>query len=128
MIIAVTSQNRKSITGHAGKCRKFWLYEVDQQQVLGKQLLELPLAQSYHESAHTAPDPTVVNPLDAINVLIAGAMGWGLQQRLTRKGIVAVVTPEPDPDLAVAAWLNGTLAEISPHAHQADDDHHHHDE
>jgi hypothetical protein len=49
MIIAVTSQNRKSITGHAGKCRKVWLFEVDQQQVLGKQLLELPLAQSYHD-------------------------------------------------------------------------------
>jgi hypothetical protein len=29
MKIAVTSQNRKTITSHAGKCRKFWVYEVE---------------------------------------------------------------------------------------------------
>ncbi len=29
MKIAVTSQNRKTITDHAGKCRKFWLFDID---------------------------------------------------------------------------------------------------
>ncbi|MCX7144523.1 MAG: ArsR family transcriptional regulator [Proteobacteria bacterium] len=28
MTIAVTSQDRKTITGHAGKCRKFWIYDI----------------------------------------------------------------------------------------------------
>jgi len=28
MKIAVTSQNRREITRHAGKCSKFWIYEV----------------------------------------------------------------------------------------------------
>ena len=121
MKIAVTSQNRKTITEHAGKCRKFWIYEVDQQNVLDKQLLELPMAQSFHERAHSAIDSLAPNPLDAIDVLIAGSMGWGLQQRLRQKGMIAIATSETDPDLAVAAWLNGSLAEILPHVHQAGD-------
>lgn len=39
MKIAVTSQNRKTITGHAGKCLKFWLYESDDKTILKKTLL-----------------------------------------------------------------------------------------
>ncbi len=41
MKIAVTSQNRKTITGHAGKCRKFWTYEIDHKEIVNKTLLEL---------------------------------------------------------------------------------------
>ena len=36
MKIAVTSQNRKTVTGHAGKCRKFWIYEVEGSAVISK--------------------------------------------------------------------------------------------
>jgi predicted Fe-Mo cluster-binding NifX family protein len=112
MRIAVTSQNRKTVTGHAGKCRKFWVFEVADCEVRDKQLLELPIEQSFHESHGNAP-----HPLDAINVLITAGMGSGLQQRLKRKGITPVATAEPDPDRAVAAWLNGTLAELPPQCH-----------
>jgi hypothetical protein len=42
MKIAVTSQNRKTITEHAGKCRKFWIYNIQNQQVIGKVCLNCP--------------------------------------------------------------------------------------
>lgn len=112
MRIAVTSQNRKTVTGHAGKCRKFWVYEVESGEVRGKNLLELPIEQSFHASA-----PASSHPLDRINVLIAGGMGLGLRDRLKRQGITAVSTSETDPDRAVAAWLNGSLIELPPEAH-----------
>jgi predicted Fe-Mo cluster-binding NifX family protein len=38
MKIAVTSQNRKTITSHAGKCRKFWVYEVEDNVACGKNI------------------------------------------------------------------------------------------
>lgn len=41
MKIAVTSQNRKTITEHAGKCRKFWIDEIDDKTVVRKTMLEL---------------------------------------------------------------------------------------
>ena len=110
--IAVTSQNRKTITGHAGKCRKFWIYEVAGGEVRTKYLLELPIEQSFHESNHAAP-----HPLDGVNVLICGGLGSGLQNRLKQKGLLAVATEETDPDQAVAAWLAGCLVELAPDAH-----------
>lgn len=126
MKIAVSSQNRKTVTGHAGKCRKFWIYDVAGGKALGRTLLELPLDQSFHAS-HGAP-----HPLDHVSVLITGGMGMGLQQRLKQKGILAVSTAETDPDQAVAAWLNGTLAEIAPedhgHGFAHEHAHHHHPE
>ena len=121
MKIAVTSQNRRTITEHAGKCRKFWVYDIEQGQVTGRTLLELPIEQSFHESSPHEP-----HPLDAVQVLITGGMGSGLQHRLAAKGIIALMTAEIDPDQAVAAYLQGTLVaeagSCDPGAHQ----HHHH--
>lgn len=118
MKIAVSSQNRKSITGHAGKCRKFWIYEINDQQVVARTLLELPLEQSFHESTPGAP-----HPLDGMNVLIGGGMGQGMRRRLAGMGIEAVLTPETDPDKAVSAFLDGSLVRGEV---ESNDEHHHH--
>ncbi len=120
MKIAVASQNRKTVTGHAGKCRKFWLFDVQGAEVLGKRLLELPMDQTFHASHGSGS-----HPLQDVNVLIAGGMGTGLQQRLKQKGILAVATAESDPERAVAAWLDGSLVEIPPELHGHAHDHGH---
>ena len=124
MKIAVASQNRRTIMEHAGRCRNFWIYETEQDKVVRKELLELPKEQSFHDSS-----PHASHPLDEVQVLIAGGMGHGLSHRLTHKGIVGVVTPETDPDRAVAAYLDGSLAVLPPgshdHGHGHDHDHDH---
>ncbi len=122
MKIAVASQNRKTVTGHAGKCRKFWIYQIAGKEVTSRDLLELPIEQSFHESDHNQP-----HPLDGVNVLICGGMGQGLQQRLKQKGILGVATSETNLERAVASWLDGTLPEAAPeeHDHGHAHDHHH---
>jgi predicted Fe-Mo cluster-binding NifX family protein len=117
--IAVASQNRKTVTGHAGKCRKFWIFEVDGKAIVNKTLLELPIAQSFHAFRGAEP-----HPLQGAQVLIAGGMGDGLARRLAGMGIAGLVTSETDPDRAVAAWLAGTLPLGQPEAH-GDHDHPH---
>ena len=110
MKIAVASQNRHSVTEHAGKCRKFWIYDVDDiagSEVQGKRLLELPKAQSFHASPRTEP-----HALDTVDVLISGGMGRGLERRLRERGIEAIVTHETDPDVATKAYLDGTLVRL----------------
>ena len=116
MKIAVTSQNRREITEHAGRCRKFWIYTVEDKRVTGKELLEFPKEQSFHES-----DPHAPHPLDGNDVLISRSMGQGILRRLAGKGILGVITDEKDPDTAVSAWLAGTL-----HTLQHGEGHHHH--
>ncbi|MBS4097636.1 MAG: hypothetical protein KGZ83_12460 [Sulfuricella sp.] len=104
MKIAITSQNHKTITGHAGKCRKFWVYQISNKKIVDKTLLELSLEQSFHESQADS-----LHPLDGIDALICGGAGQGLMRRLNGMGILGLVTPESDPDLAVEAFLDGTL-------------------
>ena len=118
MKIAVASQNREQITEHAGRCRKFWIYETEENTVAHKKLLELPKEQSFHDSSPHAP-----HPLDDAQVLIAGNMGTGLVRRLEARGIKAVITPETDPDKAVAAYLDGTLVVGVPDEHEHGHDH-----
>jgi predicted Fe-Mo cluster-binding NifX family protein len=116
MKIAVSSQNQNSVTAHLGHCQKFWIYDVDGTTIQDKQLLQLSKEQSFHESS-----PKVPHPLDAMQVLISGSMGQGLVRRLESKDIKPIITSETDPDRAVASYLAGSLAIISPeeqdHAH-----------
>jgi len=117
MKITVASQNRQQITDHAGRCRKFWIYETLPDSVSSKELLELSKEQSFHESSPHAP-----HPLDGVNVLIAGNMGAGLIHRLEAKGIRAVITPETNPDKSVTAYLEESLVVSLPDAHGHDHD------
>jgi len=120
MKIAVTSQNRRDITEHAGRCRNFWVFDVNDGRVTGRSLLELPKEASFHDSSlHAA------HPLDGVDLLIAGGMGAGLQARLARKGIEGVVTTETDPERAVLLWLAGSLPRTAPHSHAHGQDHEH---
>ncbi len=121
MKIAVASQNRKDVTGHAGRCRRFWVYTIENDEVTAKELLELTPDQIFHGSLHNAP-----SPLDGTDVLISGGMGEGLVRRLAVKNIQGVITSETNPDAAVTAYLDGTLATMAPHSHHHDHDHGHH--
>lgn len=108
MQIAISSQNSKTITAHAGKCRKFWIYDITQGRVSDKRLLVLPLEQTFHASHHD-----LAAPLATINVLITGSLGNGLYRRLREHGIQSIVTAEDNPDSAVDAFLAGELPALS---------------
>jgi predicted Fe-Mo cluster-binding NifX family protein len=114
MKIAVASQNRREITDHTGRCRKFWIYEIENETIANKELLELAKEQSFHDSSPNAP-----SPLDNVQILIAGGMGTGLVRRLENRGIKPLITSETNPDKAVENYLKGTLATKSaePHEH-----------
>jgi predicted Fe-Mo cluster-binding NifX family protein len=114
MKIAVASQNRKEITNHTGRCRKFWIYQIENNVMTGKELLELPKEQSFHDSSPLEP-----SLLDNVQVLIAGGMGSGLVRRLEQRNIQALITKETNPDQAVQDFLNGALKTepAEPHEH-----------
>ena len=112
MKIAVTSQNRKHITEHAGRCRKFWIFSIEDKEVIEKRLLELPKEQSFHDSP-----PHEEHPLDDVDVLISRGMGQGLVRRLKRKNIDCQITSETDPETAVSLFVRGKLTGKHPRRH-----------
>lgn len=59
MLIAVTSQNRRTVTEHAGRCRKFRIFTVEQGRVSGEEWLELAKEQAFHGYPAHQPHPGV---------------------------------------------------------------------
>jgi len=101
-LIAVTSQNRKTVTGHTGVCRKFWLYPVHNGLVGERRLHELAKEESFRAFPGGMPPG-----LEGIQVLISAGMGQGMMMRLQRLGVMPWITTETDPDAAVQAFLRG---------------------
>jgi predicted Fe-Mo cluster-binding NifX family protein len=113
--IAITSQNFRTITQHAGKARRFLIFEAD--PVTGKPVeagrLELPKEMSMHEFRGEE------HPLFNIDHLITGSCGQGFMQRMASAGVKVVVTAETDPHAAAEALIDGRpLPPPTPHDHK----------
>jgi predicted Fe-Mo cluster-binding NifX family protein len=115
MRIAVTSQNFRSITGHAGKSRRFIIYQLCAETAPTEvERLDLPKEMSLHEY-HGDDHPLFGLGLDAIVTASAGA---GFMQRMARQGIRVLTTAETDIDAALAAIGAGQpLPAAAPHDH-----------
>jgi predicted Fe-Mo cluster-binding NifX family protein len=100
MKIAVSSQNRRTVTSHPGRCRRFWVYEVEGGEIQGKELKEIPREETLYENR-----PEVPEFIRDYDVLLVPSMGEGLPDRLARYGVRALITEEEDPDAAVEAFL-----------------------
>ncbi|MDV7143151.1 nitrogen fixation protein [Tropicimonas sp. TH_r6] len=113
MMIAIASQNFRTVTGHAGRTRRFFIFEA----LLGQapretDRLDLPKDMSIHEFRDGG-----MHPLDLVDVVIAGSVGKGFVRRMEARGITAVATSETDPAKAAADYLAGILAPGEPHEH-----------
>ncbi|MFD2180671.1 NifB/NifX family molybdenum-iron cluster-binding protein [Rhodoplanes azumiensis] len=121
--VAVASDDYATVTGHAGKARRFLVFET-QGDAPPREVarLDLPAELTVHEFACDGP-----HPLFAVEAVTAGSAGAGLVRRLAEHGVTAVLTAERDPVTAVARWASGTLAPAGGRDHDHDHDHDHDD-
>jgi predicted Fe-Mo cluster-binding NifX family protein len=114
MQIAVSSQNFRQVTGHAGHARRFLVFKVDEGKAI--QLvdrLDLPKELAIHGF-----DDRQAHPLYDVDVLITGGAGEGFKRRLAMRGVQVVATAETDPEVAVRDFLTGVMK--APEAHDHD--------
>ena len=120
MKIAVTSQNFKSVSGHAGKSRRFIVFNMgtpcDSQEVVW---LDLPLDMSIHEFTGGA------HPLDDMDVILTASAGQGFVAKLAQRGVQVITCGETDPRKAVRDYLMGTVKAANPHSHLEQERHEH---
>jgi predicted Fe-Mo cluster-binding NifX family protein len=103
MKIAVTSQNYRTVTPHAGRTRRFLVYTIDESgKPVEADRLDLPKTLSMHEFHGEGP-----HPLDAVDVMVSGSFGKGFVRRMARRGVTAVTTEKTDPVGAVNEYLAG---------------------
>jgi predicted Fe-Mo cluster-binding NifX family protein len=103
MRIAVTSLNFKTVSRHAGRSRRFLVYDSSA-GVEAPALLELSPQYALHGF-----DDRLPHPLDGVDVLLTGSAGDGLTRRLARRNIRVVCTGEVNPRTAVLRFLEGRL-------------------
>ncbi len=112
MRIAVTSQNFKSVSGHAGKSRRFIVFRAappaDPVEV---ERLDLPLEMSMHEFTGGA------HPLDEMDLIITASAGQGFVAKMAQRGVQVIVCGESDPHQAVLDYLDGMVKPAAPHEH-----------
>lgn len=101
MKIAITSQNVSSVTAHAGRCRKFWVYDIAKVgSEIKKKFVELKVDETLHSMKEQLPEK-----LSGLNVLITMNLGNTLRSKLSAAGVMTHLTDEPSPDYALLKFL-----------------------
>ncbi|MCU7834598.1 MAG: nitrogen fixation protein [gamma proteobacterium symbiont of Taylorina sp.] len=113
MKIAVTSQNFRTITGHAGKTRRFIVYQAKENDVpVEIERLDLAKEMSMHAWQGGA------HPIDVVDVLITAGCGEGFIHKMAYRNIQVIRTSEADPVTAVTAIIKGqSLPDPEAHHH-----------
>ena len=79
MKFAVTSQNFRTVTGHAGMTRRFLVFQASvPDEVAEVTRLDLPKELAFHEFAGGA------HPIDGVDVLLTGSAGEGFHRKIGR--------------------------------------------
>jgi len=125
MRVGFTSQNFRTITGHAGRTRRFLIFDLAQDGTATEMdRLDLPEEMTIH--AYHVDGP---HPLDSLDLLVTKECGDDFRRRLARRGVTVVISAEDtDPVSVLRAIAEGRL-DLTPPAISADDlhQHHHHD-
>jgi predicted Fe-Mo cluster-binding NifX family protein len=94
--IAVCTQNRRTVTGHAGRCRRFQLFTFVEQDSgeysTQMQWAELPEEDTLHHARTRLP-----MALTGIDAIVTKGLGEGLKRKLDRLGVAWAQTSENDP-------------------------------
>lgn len=102
MKIAVSSQNFKTVTGHAGRARRFMIFDITlpcDPEETGR--LDLPREMAMHEFGGGP------HPLDQMDVIITAGAGEGFIRKLSHRGVKVILTDQADPRQAVRDYLFG---------------------
>nr|WP_321454817.1 NifB/NifX family molybdenum-iron cluster-binding protein [uncultured Cohaesibacter sp.] len=102
MKIAVSSQNFRTVTGHAGRCRRFLVYSVgENQEPVEIERIDLPKDMSMHDIGDTG----AAHPLDNVDVLLSASFGASFAVRMEARSVMTSVTEQTDPLEAVKEFL-----------------------
>jgi predicted Fe-Mo cluster-binding NifX family protein len=110
MLIAVASQNFRTITPHAGKSRRFMIFSLEPGRPPHElDRLDLPKDMSIHEYKGEGR-----HPLHEVDVVIAGSAGRGFVARMAAFGVQTLATAETNPARAVELFAAGSLPPPAP--------------
>jgi len=113
MKIGVSSQNFHTITGHAGKARRFFVFEQQADKSIKElERIDLPKEMSLHEFKGDN------HPLFNLDIIVTGGCGDGFINRMASHDVQVITTSETNPLEVVKKLLAGkTILPPVPHEH-----------
>ncbi|OAN51351.1 hypothetical protein A6A04_16375 [Paramagnetospirillum marisnigri] len=107
--VAVSNDYRK-VTGHAGRTRKWLVFEVNDTEVAPNPTrVELEPDMVFHHFDDQGP-----HPLDGITAVITISAGEGFVKHMGKRGVEVAQTAETDPAKAAADYLAHCLSDPKP--------------
>lgn len=101
MKVAVTSQNFRTVTNHAGRARRYIIFEVREDgNPVEIDRLDLPKSMAFAEFSGNGP-----HPVDDVDVIVSQSFGPGFVKRMEPRGIKPSLSDETDPVAAVRDFL-----------------------
>ncbi|HEX6733403.1 MAG TPA: hypothetical protein VF096_01205 [Azonexus sp.] len=106
MKIAIATKQFREVSGHAGQCRHWLLYDLSAHRA--GQLLPAPqpVELQREEVLHTFADDRV-HPLDGIDLAVVASAGDGFIRHMKKRGCDVLLTGESDPATAITRIVAG---------------------
>jgi|LGVF01.2.fsa_nt_gb predicted Fe-Mo cluster-binding NifX family protein len=119
MKIAIASEGI-NVSGHFGHCEGFLVYEVENNEIKGKEFLKNP----GHKPGFL---PKFLKEQN-VNVIVSGGMGGSAQTLFANQNIDVIVGASGNTEDVIRAYVNETLKSTSSvchdHQHQGDCNNH----
>ncbi|KAB2922640.1 MAG: hypothetical protein F9K30_12120 [Dechloromonas sp.] len=106
MKIAIATKDFTAVSGHAGQCRHWLLYDLSNHR--SNQLLPPPRRVDLEkdEVLHVFEDDRP-HPLDGVDIAVVASAGDGFVRHMKKRGCEVLQTGESDPALAITRILAG---------------------
>lgn len=119
MKIALSMQNGRDLSGHAGRCTRFALFTIENKEILSKEMIAFGEEATFHSIFHNNSLPFSEHPLHDVDVIISTSMGPGFVQKMRMHGIDALQTSVKETEAVIENYLNGSLilSEVKAHHH-----------
>lgn len=120
MKIAIVSDNGTAISRHFGRARQYIVVTIEQGRETAREIRAKSDCHSQpHDGAahdaHGQSDPrhdAILSAISDCQVVIAGGMGAGMDQRLRAAGITPIRTRIPGVEIAIEKFLDGRLSDM----------------
>jgi len=109
MKVAITSDNKSTVSGKADECLKFWVYTIENEKVAEKQFLELKGDQSLHRTFYDSLVEPYVHPLFEMDMVLTNEITAQITAKLKEKRTVAFIIDDKDLELTINQLIKGTL-------------------
>ena len=127
MKIAVVTDDGKTVAQHFGRARYYQVWTVEDGAVTGTELRDRSATVRHgnepghaHSEAHhhgTHDHSGMVAQISDTDLLLVGGMGFRAREALDDAGIQVIATDITETELAINAWIEGTLTHQQERLH-----------